>query len=218
MSQRSRVWWWITCGAGGEEAETLLQDLRFVPGWEQQPFVYPAGLRYSAIYTVNSPRAFCDLASVSILRTGEVNANLLLIRWRAVQKCQPHPFHPLELRSLLTDWRGTPCPFPRNKLLAFSSFLENETSVGHSKKLLHGGQAPSTQKRAASSAEPGFSLAHHPWWFPWHLGARGKRQSPWRGALWLQNRSFPCAALVKVANTHGSWLFCQMLGVRDYLG
>lgn len=228
----SRVWWWITCGAEGEEAEPLLQDLQCVPGWEQQLFVHPAGPRGSDIYTVNSPGAFCDLTSVSVLRKCEVNASLLLIRWWAVQKCQPPPFRPPELRSLLPDWRGSPCPFSRNKLPAFSSFLENENVVSHSKELLLGGQAP---EESCDKCWTGLPLAHLPQGVTEHLGAWGKRQSPWRGTLRFKTGAFPvllwprwqihmgpnsparCLVLgttwVKMVLDLIDWDWCSLLGV-----
>ena len=213
MSQRSRVWWWIAYGAEGEEAEAHLQDLPFVPGWEQQLFVYLVGLRYSDIYTVNSPHAFTDLTSLSIVHVGEVNTSLLLTRWQAVQKCQPPPFHPSELRSLLADWGGTPCPFPRNRLLAFISFLKNKSSLCHSKRLLHGGQAPGTQGKSCSKCWAWNSPVPPPSQVPMASG----QKAPWRGARRLQSGSFPCAAVAKVANTHGSGLSWEVLGVRDCL-
>lgn len=49
-------------------------------GWEQQPFVHPAGLRCSDISTVNSPHHFCVLAFVSVPHRAEVNASLFLVR------------------------------------------------------------------------------------------------------------------------------------------
>lgn len=64
----------------GEKDQNPLCRVEFVLGWEQQPFVYPAGLRCSDISTVNSPHPFCVLAFVPVPRRGEVNASLFLVR------------------------------------------------------------------------------------------------------------------------------------------
>lgn len=64
----------------GDKGQNPLCRAGFVLGWEQQPFVYPAGLRCSDISTVNSPCHFCVLAFVSVPRRGEVNARLFLVR------------------------------------------------------------------------------------------------------------------------------------------
>lgn len=64
----------------GEKWQNPFCRVEFVLGWEQQPFVYPAGLRFSDISTVNSLHRVCVLAFVSVPRRGEVNARLFLVR------------------------------------------------------------------------------------------------------------------------------------------
>lgn len=128
------------------------------------------------ICTVNNPHAFCDLASVSILHMGEVNASLLLIRWWVVQKCQPPPFHPPELGSLLADWEDTPCPSAKHKPLSWeiSPFWKMKAAYTTAKNSCMVDR-PLAHRKSCDMCWAWISLAHLPWGFTWHLGTHVKR-------------------------------------------